>query len=69
MLVLGARQVGKTTLVRSIAEETGQSYLYLNADNANVPELLSKRMALSSITHSLYHPWRAGSLSLSGRRG
>ena len=47
ILLLGPRQVGKTTLVREIAETSGQPYLYLNGDNANVPELLRDRNAVS----------------------
>ena len=36
IIVYGARQVGKTTLVRKIAEETGQSFGYLNCDELDV---------------------------------
>ena len=36
IIVYGARQVGKTTLVRKIAEESGLSYGYLNCDELDV---------------------------------
>ncbi len=36
IIVYGARQVGKTTLVRKIAEETAGDYNYLNCDELDV---------------------------------
>lgn len=36
VIVYGARQVGKTTLVKKIAEEIGQPYGYLNCDDIDV---------------------------------
>lgn len=36
VIIYGARQVGKTTLVRKIAKETGQSFGYLNCDEMDV---------------------------------
>lgn len=45
IVLLGPRQVGKTTLVRRIAAEQELPFLYLNADDVEVPELLAKRSA------------------------
>jgi predicted AAA+ superfamily ATPase len=39
IIILGPRQVGKTTLLRQICSEKGD-YLHLNADEAEVPPLL-----------------------------
>jgi len=36
IIVYGARQVGKTTLVRKIAEDFGKSFGYLNCDEIDV---------------------------------
>lgn len=36
IIIYGARQVGKTTLVRKIAEETGQPFGYLNCDELDI---------------------------------
>jgi hypothetical protein len=36
IIVYGARQVGKTTLVKQIAQESGLDYRYLNADEHEV---------------------------------
>lgn len=41
ILLLGARQVGKTTLVKHISEVSGLSTLYLNGDEADVRDMLS----------------------------
>ncbi len=51
IIVLGPRQVGKTTLVRSIAEEVAPGFLYLNGDLSTVQQLLSGRnlQQLSSV--------------------
>ena len=43
IIILGPRQVGKTTLVRQLAQETDSDYLYLNGDLASVQELLTSR--------------------------
>ena len=43
IVVLGPRQVGKTTLVRSVAAEVDKDYLYLNGDLSSVQDLLSSR--------------------------
>lgn len=42
LLLLGARQVGKTTLVRSLLNETGREALWLNGDEPDVRALLSE---------------------------
>ena len=42
VVVYGARQVGKTTLVRKIAEEIGNEYGYLNCDELDVLSRLQK---------------------------
>ncbi|MEM1219402.1 MAG: ATP-binding protein [Bacteroidota bacterium] len=39
ILLVGPRQVGKTTLVKTIAQKSGLRYLYLNADEPDVPML------------------------------
>jgi predicted AAA+ superfamily ATPase len=53
IIVYGARQVGKTTLVKKIAENLGETYQYLNCDemdilsalqNANTSEMLKQVM-------------------------
>ncbi len=41
ILLLGARQVGKTTLVKHITEVSGLSTLYLNGDEVDVRDMLS----------------------------
>ena len=41
ILLLGARQVGKTTLVKHIAKVSGLSTLYLNGDEVDVRDMLS----------------------------
>jgi len=38
IVIYGARQVGKTTLVQRIAQSTGKEYRYLNADELDVRE-------------------------------
>lgn len=43
IIILGPRQVGKTTLVKSIAEASDPDFLYLNGDLITVQELLSTR--------------------------
>ena len=43
VVVLGPRQVGKTTLVRSLAASVDEDYLYLNGDLSSVQDLLSSR--------------------------
>ncbi len=41
ILIFGARQVGKTTLVNDLANKTGEKCLYLNADEADVRSIFS----------------------------
>ena len=43
IIVYGARQVGKTTLIQEIARQSGRRYLYLNCDEPDVREALSNR--------------------------
>jgi uncharacterized protein len=43
ILLLGPRQVGKTTLTRSLLAKNDPDYLYLNGDEPDVPDLLSHR--------------------------
>ncbi len=42
ILLFGARQVGKTTLLESIVQKTGSAYLLLNGDEPDVREQLDK---------------------------
>jgi predicted AAA+ superfamily ATPase len=46
IVLIGARQVGKTTLVQKLIEQSKQQALYLNADEADIRDSLS----LASIT-------------------
>lgn len=39
ILILGARQVGKTSLIKTVAEESGSPYMYFNADEPLVREM------------------------------
>ena len=41
ILLFGARQVGKSTLVEAVLKQTGQPYAYFNGDEADVRQLLS----------------------------
>jgi uncharacterized protein len=41
MLLLGPRQVGKTTLLHEIAAEMGESYMWLNADEGDIRQALT----------------------------
>jgi predicted AAA+ superfamily ATPase len=41
MLLLGSRQVGKTTLLNEIAAEMGEPYIWLNADEGDIREALT----------------------------
>lgn len=41
ILVLGPRQVGKTTLIRDLLQQAGLPYLYLNGDEPDIPQQLS----------------------------
>lgn len=43
IIILGARQTGKTTLVKHIAEKCSDNYLYINADRQTYADLLSSR--------------------------
>lgn len=47
IIILGPRQVGKTTLVKKIMNELGESYIYLNGDEPDVPGLLENKNSLS----------------------
>ncbi len=42
IIITGARQVGKTTLVKSIAEKQSKDYIYLNCDEADVRDILTE---------------------------
>lgn len=54
LILLGARQVGKTTLVRLLLEETGREALWLNGDEPDVRALLSE--ATSARLRSIIGP-------------
>lgn len=41
IIITGARQVGKTTLTKMIAESTDQEFTYLNCDETDIRELLT----------------------------
>ncbi|MDO9549295.1 MAG: ATP-binding protein, partial [Candidatus Marinimicrobia bacterium] len=41
ILLLGARQVGKTTLVKKIMQQIGERVLYLNGDEVDIRDILS----------------------------
>lgn len=41
IIILGARQTGKTTLTKSIATQFGEKSLYLNADESNIRDALT----------------------------
>ncbi|MEZ4685808.1 MAG: ATP-binding protein [Bacteroidia bacterium] len=43
ILILGPRQVGKTTLVRSLVASSDKKAVYFNADEPNIPPLFSNR--------------------------
>jgi uncharacterized protein len=40
LIILGPRQVGKTTLIRKVAEQISPAYLYLNGDEFPVQQAL-----------------------------
>lgn len=42
VILLGPRQVGKTTLIKTIAEQSGLDYLFLDADDVVVRNYISK---------------------------
>src|SRR5919106_221310 len=59
IVVYGARQVGKTTMVRKIADDLGMDYSYLNCDildvltrlqNANSPNALKAVIGENKLT-------------------
>lgn len=52
LLIYGARQVGKTTLLKKIAQESGVSYLYLNGDEPDTRAELYN--ANSSLLRNLF---------------
>ncbi len=56
ILVLGARQVGKTTLVNHLAETSGLSTLYLNGDEVDIREMLSDTTSTQLKTLVGHHP-------------
>src|SRR6266516_4037393 len=41
ILIFGARQSGKSTLVEALLKELNQNYLYLNGDETDVREILT----------------------------
>lgn len=41
ILLFGPRQSGKSTLIENLLHETGESFLYLNGDEADVREVLA----------------------------
>ncbi len=41
ILLFGPRQSGKSTIVEYLLKQTGEKFLYLNGDEADVRELLS----------------------------
>jgi predicted AAA+ superfamily ATPase len=43
IIVLGARRVGKTVMVKDLLEKIGEPYLYLNGEDINVHDQLSNR--------------------------
>ncbi|MCK5268535.1 MAG: ATP-binding protein, partial [Spirochaetes bacterium] len=43
IIIYGARQVGKTTLIQQIAHNYGKQYLYLNCDEPDVKDSLTKK--------------------------
>ena len=47
IIILGPRQVGKTTLVKSLASKIDADHLYLNGDLLTVQELLKNRSQVS----------------------
>jgi uncharacterized protein len=42
IIITGARQVGKTTLVKELAESTGRSWLFWNCDEPDVEQYLNR---------------------------
>lgn len=43
IILYGARQTGKTSMVRQIVASTGKSYIWLNADESDIADLLTNR--------------------------
>jgi len=43
IIITGARQVGKTTLVKALAESAGRSYSLWNCDEPDVEQYLDRR--------------------------
>jgi len=45
ILIYGARQVGKTTIIKKIADDSGRKVLYLNCDNSDIRTQLTDTTA------------------------
>ena len=56
ILLFGPRQVGKSTLVHALMEATGQPWLYLNGDEADVREQLAN--TTSARLKSIFGPYK-----------
>jgi hypothetical protein len=44
IILLGPRQVGKTTLSRQIADKSGMPSIWLNGDEPDIREILPRRL-------------------------
>lgn len=53
IVIYGARQVGKTTLVKKMLEESGETYKYLNCDEFDIQDLLSNANTSSQLREIL----------------
>jgi predicted AAA+ superfamily ATPase len=42
LIIIGARQVGKTTLVKDLVEKLNKSFLYLNCDEPDIKSILNR---------------------------
>lgn len=50
ILILGARQVGKTTLLQEVVKNLGVAYSWLNADEADILEEITKAVTSSQLS-------------------